>query len=62
MLGSLKHIIARDIDEEPKATFWTEWLSKPEEQERVTLTGCPRAKELIDQMKRKVFHPFSLLS
>ncbi len=54
MLGSLKHIISRDIDEEPKPSLWIEWLAKSKSDNRVSLTGCPRAEELLNQMRQQV--------
>ena len=49
MLGSLKHLIVHDIDEEPKS-FWTNVLTKQTQQ-----SSCPRASALLKQMQSEVY-------
>jgi hypothetical protein len=48
MLGSLKHLIVHDIDEEPKG-FWSNVMTKQTQQ-----SSCPRATNLLKQMQSVV--------
>jgi hypothetical protein len=48
MLGSLKHLVVHDIDEEPQG-FWSNVLAKPTQQ-----SNCPRGSTLLKQMQSEV--------
>lgn len=49
MLGSLKHFIVHDIDEEPKNT-WSPFVTK------VQSKKCPRAEMLLRMMQTQVIY------
>lgn len=56
MLGSLKHLVPHDIDEEPKK-FWSNIVSKTSRE-----GGCPRAEHLLSQMQSEVISTISSIS